>query len=1105
MTDILPYIETIGLPAFVDGVTEPSLSRILDVVQESALRGNNKIVTDQVEDYRPILKRRAMVEQSEPLPEVKPLLERRDNTVDNQAGKDGGLNTRFMIENLRRTLAHIEAPTTSRNRQMQLEQASYEAAEAELQHTARQLELAGLTELVGNSNLSRKGLQKHMYEWHTALTAYLESKIGEMRQKDNRNPEDLQSKWSSTQTIKDTTMLVYLTVLPPKKLALVTILELMRMVGSGGITDGMKTLRGIMAVGKAVEGEHRAETIRQVAGKKSLAWQSSLDKHTKRPDRVQITRTWHAQNPHKDSLPLDGNTSTAGTATTELGSVWTPNWTQMMQISVGSFLVESLIETARVERRARDPVTDEIISETQPVFSHSYEYVRGKKLGVIRVNPEVARCLGTDSLRQVIHPKHLPMLVQPRPWSSFQDGAYLASQVQMMRFKDSKEQANYIEESCKKGLLKDVYRGLDVLSSTPWRINRGVFDIVLKAWNDGDAIGDIPASVEKSEYIYPEKPDPRENDPSVRSDYIDRYRAVALQQAKDHGERCKYNYNLEIARSYVNDVFYIPHNLDFRGRAYPIPPHLSPVGDDLCRGLLTFGVAKPLGTSGLKWLQIHLANLYGFDKASFEERVDFAKKHEADVFDSADDPLGGSRWWLKAEDPWQCLACCFELAAALRSEDPTQFMSSLPVHQDGTCNGMQHYAALGGDVRGAQAVNLEKGDRPADIYNGVAELVNASIAEDRANNVPIAQWIDGPLSRKIVKQTVMTTVYGVTFIGARDQISRQLAARGGIPSDELYHVSGYVAKKVLASIGDLFAGAKAIQDWLTLCARLISKSISAERVYAAAQESQAVPPPPKKGSRPPRKVPTFRERIPQELMTAVVWTSPLGLPVAQPYRKEAKKQVMTSLQTVFIHDPQAPSTVNGLKQASAFPPNFIHSLDATHMLLTAVMCNTKDITFASVHDSYWTHASTVERMSDTIRDTFIHLHGSSLISSLRDEFLNRYGDYLIPVGNTSSRFVETTIDKKRARELELKQERAAATKEKAAFADEKILNAEEEVDEDEDVQDDVLDVSDIGGTDVKRTIVEGVEFVRFRDVLPPPPPRGEFDVNRIKDSQYFFS
>lgn len=32
-------------------------------------------------------------------------------------------------------------------------------------------------------------------------------------------------------------------------------------------------------------------------------------------------------------------------------------------------------------------------------------------------------------------------------------------------------------------------------------------------------------------------------------------------------------------------------------------------------------------------------------------------------------------------------------------------------------------------------------------------------------------------------------------------------------------------------------------------------------------------------------------RLTKELMTSVVWTSPLGLPVVQPYRKPVRKQV----------------------------------------------------------------------------------------------------------------------------------------------------------------------------------------------------------------------
>lgn len=49
------------------------------------------------------------------------------------------------------------------------------------------------------------------------------------------------------------------------------------------------------------------------------------------------------------------------------------------------------------------------------------------------------------------------------------------------------------------------------------------------------------------------------------------------------------------------------------------------------------------------------------------------------------------------------------------------------------------------------------------------------------------------------------------------------------------------------------------------------------------------------------------ERLKKEQMTSVVWTTPLGLPIVQPYRKTNRKQIMTSLQTVYISDPNSPA------------------------------------------------------------------------------------------------------------------------------------------------------------------------------------------------------
>lgn len=140
----------------------------------------------------------------------------------------------------------------------------------------------------------------------------------------------------------------------------------------------------------------------------------------------------------------------------------------------------------------------------------------------------------------------------------------------------------------------------------------------------------------------------------------------------------------QVARKIKDEEgYYFPHNLDFRGRAYPMHPYLNHLGSDLCRGILEFAEGRPLGKSGLRWLKIHLANLYagGVDKLSLEGRLAFTENHLDDIFDSVDIPLEGRRWWLKAEDPFQCLAVCINLTEALRSSSPETFISHIPVHQ----------------------------------------------------------------------------------------------------------------------------------------------------------------------------------------------------------------------------------------------------------------------------------------------------------------------------------------------------------------------------------------------------------------------------------------
>lgn len=105
------------------------------------------------------------------------------------------------------------------------------------------------------------------------------------------------------------------------------------------------------------------------------------------------------------------------------------------------------------------------------------------------------------------------------------------------------------------------------------------------------------------------------------------------------------------------------------------------------------------------------------------------------------------------------------------------------MHQDGSCNGLQHYAALARDRGGGQAVNLLPGAQPADVYSAVTRIVDQTVRRDaregqRSEALKLLARNGGAVDRKLVKQTVMTTVYGVTFVGARDQIAARLVERG---------------------------------------------------------------------------------------------------------------------------------------------------------------------------------------------------------------------------------------------------------------------------------------------------------------------------------------
>lgn len=863
-----------------------------------------------------------------------------------------------------------EQQLSDKQRQLQLEQDATEAAIARWQTEFKQRSHVGTPH-----GLSRGKLGAILWIWHESLAARISKELDLVR---------IAEETTGRRTTQQNLRLDYgpfLASLSPQKMAATTAIAMMQIFSRSGVTKPVKLVWLVTALGRAIENEYAASEVSESTQSLLKTLGKSLHDHD--VEWIADSQTsLRRRNAHHSAKPFKIKNQ----------------WTQTQHAKLGAVLCEFMFDVARLEIAKVDPSTGETVTLAQPVFVRSSVFQNGKRVGMVHLHESLCELLVSQPADHLVT-KQLPMVCPPKPWTAFFDGGYLQARQPFLRVKHHEmAQKYYAFAAAQRGDLDQMFAGVNVLGMTGWRINQRVFKVMLEAWNSGKEIANFPPLNKVFPDIVQPTPGATRKE---RWEWFHARRMIENEKGGIHSERCFQNFQMEIAKSFLDETFYLPHNVDFRGRAYPIPPYLNQMGADNCRGLLLFDQGRELGENGLRWLKIHLSNVYGYDKANLTDRAEFPMEHLDDIYDSAQKPLNGRQWWLTAEDPWQCLATCFELVSALESPDPRKYISRLPVHQDGSCNGLQHYAALGGDIAGARQVNLEPGDRPADVYSGVCELVKAEIEEEAKQGNEIAQKVHGRITRKVVKQTVMTNVYGVTFLGAIRQVRKQLDIM--MPDLMAANISGrvatYIAKKIFRGLGTLFSGAHEIQYWLGDSANRISSSISPaqiEKMYAEAYiHKKSVTPVDKSqyavGAK--KRKPFYESGV---FRTTVIWTTPLKLPVVQPYREVAGQSIKTNLQNITLNQPSVADVVNKRKQLQAFPPNFIHSLDATHMLLSALKAQEAGISFSAVHDSFWTHAADVDTLNTLLREAFIRMHTEDIIGRLLAEFNTRYkGHYYL--------------------------------------------------------------------------------------------------------------
>eukprot|EP00794_Sanderia_malayensis_P016234 gene16234-17872_t len=625
-----------------------------------------------------------------------------------------------------------------------------------------------------------------------------------------------------------------------------------------------------------------------------------------------------------------------------------PIWPYNVKVLVAGVLIDILIRNAKINTEVFSSRLPDVVS----ALSHGYSSFEGRRFGILKMHPAMARIYKSYLTNQgdiAMETEKVPMLVPPRPWTSVNQGGYLVHPTPIVRTIMDRYQLKDLNEQADDGKLTAIYDSLNYLGTTCWKVNTKILDIMIDIFN---GTGDTKLEIFGPDFPpIPKMKTRKDMTEEERQAFLKERKALKKFNSEIFALRMDLLYKLSVANFLRHKLFWLPSNMDFRGRVYPVPPHCSHLGSDVARGMLVFGRGRPLGKDGLDWLKIHLVNLHGSKKkASLKERVEYANEMIEEIMDSADNPMNGRKWWQAGDEPWQCLACCIEITNVIRSPEPAKYVSHLPVHQDGSCNGLQHYAAMGHDKDGAMQVNLIPCEKPQDLYAEVANLVEKKRLADAAQGHNIAMQLEGKVNRKVVKQTVMTIVYGVTFVGGRLQIEKQLRDLN-VSNELLFKGSTYLADQVFKSIGELFRSARNIQAWLKVAATQISLTGH-----------------------------------------CVNWITPLGLPVTQPYHRETTEEIPTPVQnvalTTMFDNTKLPHTK---KQKAGFAPNFVHSLDSCHMMLTSLHCQREGIAFASVHDSFWTHASTVPIMSKVCREQFVALHEEPILEDLQKYFQTKFG------------------------------------------------------------------------------------------------------------------
>ena len=555
--------------------------------------------------------------------------------------------------------------------------------------------------------------------------------------------------------------------------------------------------------------------------------------------------------------------------------------------------------------------------------------------------------------QRLMTPSYLPMVVEPRPWTSPLNGGYLTDSIPLTLLKSNAELVAQHTKGDEPYLL-----AANAQQNVAWQVNTWMLDQVLHAYDNSLEIGCL---MPRDGWPVPPYPKhlPEDSDGVIK--WRINARRIHERNDKTRTARIAIAKCLWVAKRFIDEPrLYFVMSLDFRGRYYYRPPYLNPQGNDVSRCLLLFSDGQPITTSKqADWLRVHGANMYGHGKLDFQSRIDWVHQEEQHIVACGTDPWAHAEFWMRADKPWCFLAFCRSYMQFKR--EGYGYVCQLPVTLDCTCSGIQHYSALLRNEEMGRLVNLLPSEQPQDIYGSVIARVLAAL---RASDDPDARkWLQLQPDRSLAKPVVMCLPYSATHSAFYFNCYDWAVER----SNELFN-------------GKTWATRKGAMSTVHFMARILHREAAA--LIGPAEQAMK----------------WFRAigKDAGKHNEPLQWTTPSGLLVQQKYMAAKVKRIRMH----YLSDVQMDIKINvdddveldTKRMANALSPNVLHSMDASHMAMATLHAKDHGVTnVAGVHDCFVTTPAEMEQLRDSVRAAFAALYSESWLDSLSNQLARRRG------------------------------------------------------------------------------------------------------------------